>query len=91
MISLSTLDPRNHSLGGRVRIDLTSIDLTRLDLRRIALPEMPGQEQIVGAVRDAAYVAVGAAVVAARTADERAREFAELAGGRLRQLVDAVA
>lgn len=77
-IDLKQLDP--------TRIDLTRFDLTRFDLPRFDLPRFD-VSRVAGLARDAAYVGVGALVVATQTADERRRALAGQVTTRVRRLV----
>ena len=62
-------------------------ELPKMELPKVDLP----LDRLAGLARDAAYVGVGAAVVAARTADERRRTVTEQVTTRVRKLVDTVA
>lgn len=87
------------------RLDPTKLDLTRLDVRSFELPafdlpafELPALElpdlpvdvdRFTGFARDAAYVGLGAVVVAGQKVAERRRELTEQVGTGLRKLVAA--
>ena len=80
------------------QLDPTKIDLTKFDVRNLDMPkfDMPAidkadLDKIADFARDAAYVGIGAAVVAVKKADEQRRELAEQVSARVRKLVDAVA
>jgi hypothetical protein len=62
-------------------------ELPKMELPKVDLPF----ERLVGIARDAAYVGVGAAVVAVRATDQRRRAVTEEVTVRVRKLVDAVA
>jgi hypothetical protein len=62
-------------------------ELPKMELPQVDLPI----DRLAGLARDAAYVGVGAAVVAAKTADERRRTLTEQVTTQVRKLVDAVA
>lgn len=75
------------------KMDLPKFDLSKMDLPKFDLPKMdlPKAElgRIGAAVRDGAYVGLGAAVVAAKTLDERGRAIGERLAERVRHLPGA--
>ena len=99
-IDLTKFDIRNMELP---KIDLTKFDVRNMELPNFDIPKfdmptvnIPGIDQadvdkIAGFARDAAYVGIGAAVVAVKKADEQRRELTDQVTAQVRKLVDAVA
>jgi hypothetical protein len=79
------------------RLDPTRFDLTRLDVRNVDLPsvELPDidVDRIAGLARDAAYVAIGTAVIVAQKTDAARRELTDQISDQIsaavRPLIDA--
>ncbi|MFP5487240.1 MAG: hypothetical protein ACLGHQ_02890 [Acidimicrobiia bacterium] len=95
-IDLTKLDVR--------QIELPKFELPKFDLPKFPKVEVPFElpkmerpkvdlpvDRIAGFARDAAYVGVGAAVVAAKAASERRRAITDQVNQQVRRLVDAVA
>lgn len=89
-VDLSKLDLSKLHLP---KFDLPKMDLPKFDLPKFDLPkmELPKAElgRIGAAVRDGAYVGLGATVVAAKTLDERGRAIGERLAERVRHLPGA--
>jgi hypothetical protein len=56
------------------KIDFTKLDLTKLDLTKLDLPGVDA-DQVVAALRDAAYITVGFGVLTVQQAQVRRREL----------------
>jgi hypothetical protein len=99
-LDLAGLAPANIDL---TRLDLRSIDLPTFDLPKFDLPkfdlptfdlptvDLPDADRVVAIARDAAYIGIGAAVVAARAAEDRRRAVTDQVTTQFRKVVDAVA
>ena len=74
------------------KIDLPKFDLPKFDLPTFDLPtfDLPtfDTDQITGLARDAAYVGIGAVVVAAKAVEGRGRELGTQITDRLEPMVD---
>ena len=101
-IDLTRFDVRKFETPKLPKMELPKMELPKMELPRMEFPRMefPKMEfpkvdlpldRLAGLARDAAYVGVGAAVVAAKTADERVRTVTEQVTARVRKLVDTVA
>ena len=100
-IDLTRFDVRKLDVS---KFELPKFELPKFELPAFPKVEVPFElpkmerpsvdlplDRLVGLARDAAYVGVGAAVVAAKTADGRRRSVTEQVTSRVRKLVDTVA
>lgn len=88
-VDLSRLDPTNLDL---TRFDVRNIDLPRFDMPTIDMPtiDLPDVDRIAGMARDAAYVGIGAAVIAAQKTDTARRQLTDQITAAVAPLIDSV-
>jgi uncharacterized protein involved in copper resistance len=94
-IDLTKFDVRNMELP---KFDMPKFDMPKFDMPKFDMPkfDMPGVDKadfdkLAEFARDAAYVGIGAAVVAVKKADAQRRELTDQVTTQVRKLVDAVA
>jgi uncharacterized sporulation protein YeaH/YhbH (DUF444 family) len=70
------------------KLDLTKLDLTKLDLTKLDLPGLDARtrDQVVGVLRDAAYVVIGAGVLGVQQLQVRRREITAVVERRIAAL-----
>src|SRR6476646_3958614 len=81
------------------KLDLSKLDLSKLDLSKFSRPTLPNvdADAVIGAVKDAGYITVGLAVLAAQKAQVRRQELKKSLEGQVgnsraqvAEIVDAV-